>query len=108
MSSQVSTVDFESFVQFEIDKLGVSFDVILQEVSDAITPVWPLKDYVAVNPYFGLANRNFNVGSCFPTRLFSLRYGSCPSLIYAAEYRAGQIDEHDVTEALSEIVGRDT
>ena len=31
------------------------FDDLIQEVSDVIAPVWPLKDYVAVNPYAGVS-----------------------------------------------------
>ena len=32
---------------------------VLHSVSTAIAPVWPLKDYVAVNPYMGLSDRSF-------------------------------------------------
>lgn len=40
------------------------FDDLIQEVSDVIAPVWPLKDYVAVNPYAGVSERPFMEARC--------------------------------------------
>ncbi len=53
-------------------KPRVNFDLVLKEVSEVIAPVWPLKDYVAVNPYFGLADKPFLSARSF-LRLLGLR-----------------------------------
>lgn len=32
---------------------------VIQSVTELVSPVWPLQDYVAVNPYMGLSDRSF-------------------------------------------------
>ena len=34
-------------------------DEAVQSVQDLVSPVWPLRDYVAVNPYAGLSDLKF-------------------------------------------------
>ena len=102
MWSQTSTVELDSSNQSDAEKLSIKFDLVMQEVSDTIAPVWPLKDYVAVNPYFGLADRGF-----MSARAFLSVFSACETLMplgyYAAEYRAGHLTQADVVEALGEI-----
>lgn len=37
----------------------VTLEEVLNEVRDIVPPVWPLADYVAVNPFFGLSQQKF-------------------------------------------------
>ncbi len=53
-----------SFQPSEASRLHLNFDLdhvesVLKQVQERITPVWPLKDYVAVNPYAGFADQKF-------------------------------------------------
>lgn len=102
MCSQMSMVELDGSDQSDAESLSLKVDVILREVSDVIAPVWPLKDYVAVNPYFGLADRSFMSARAF-LRVFSACETLMPLGYYAAEYRAGRFGEADVAEALNEI-----
>ena len=43
----------------QMEATDVSFDEILADVERILSPVWPLNDYVAVNPYMGLADQKF-------------------------------------------------
>jgi len=38
---------------------AISWDAILEPALAVIPPLWPLEDYVAVNPFLGLADRQF-------------------------------------------------
>ena len=102
MFTQTSAVELDSSNSSDAEKLSIKFDLVLQEVSDTIAPVWPLKDYVAVNPYFGLADRGFMSARAF-LRVFSACETLMPIGYYAAEYRAGHLTQADVAQALGEI-----
>lgn len=74
----------------------------IQSVSDAIAPVWPLKDYVAVNPYLGLADRPF-----LSARKLLQSVSDCevlmPLAYYKTKYNQGAFDESDVQGAVAEL-----
>ncbi len=80
----------------------VKLDNVLEEVAGYVVPVWPLKDYVAVNPYFGLADRSF-----MSARNFLRAFSDCETLMplpyYAAQWHAGRITQADIEAALGEI-----
>ncbi|MBN69259.1 MAG: DUF2309 domain-containing protein [Gimesia sp.] len=74
----------------------------LQSVHQCIAPVWPLKDYVAVNPYHGITDRSFlNVRKYL--RIFSDSETLMPLTHYAAAFRAGQFELSDIESALAEL-----
>ncbi len=64
---------------------------LLKRVQQSVTPVWPLKDYVAVNPYASLGDMEF-----MEARAHLRSFSGCemlPSLsVLAEEYRQGRID----------------
>ncbi len=76
---------------------------ILKDVSDTISPVFPLKDYVAVNPFFGMSGRTF-LGARAYLRVFSECELLMPLSYYAEQYRAGRFHAHDIEQALQEIL----
>ncbi len=82
--------------------LSEQFGEILKEVSDVIAPVWPLKDYVAVNPYFGINQRRF-----FDARAFLKVFSDCEMLMpisyYAEQFQQAAFDCADIAIATSEL-----
>ena len=74
-------------------------DDLLAEVAESIPPVWPLKDYVAVNPYLGLTQRPFLEARSF-LRLFS----DCETLM-PLEYFAQHTDGFLIAEADLQLRG---
>ncbi len=87
-----------SMTQFSMTQ----FDSVLQEVSQVLSPVWPLKDYVAVNPYFGLANRTFMSARSY-LQVFSKCETLMPFQYFAEQFRSGALAQQDIEEALTEV-----
>ncbi len=74
----------------------------LSEVADVIAPVWPLRDYVAVNPYAGIIHRTF-----LDARAFLKVFSDCDNLMpieyYAAEFQCGHFSIADIDSAIDEL-----
>lgn len=68
---------------------------VVQQVAEVIAPVWPLQDYVAVNPYAGLSTRSF-----MDARKFLQTFSDCETLMplthYAAQYQQGRFGLGDI------------
>lgn len=83
-----------------------SLEDVLDRVRETIAPVWPLKDYVAVNPYCGLAERPF-----LNARHFMQAFSDCELLMpleyFAEQYFRGRFGPGDIQAALDEQA-RDT
>ncbi len=79
---------------------------VLIEVVSVIAPVWPLEDYVAVNPYAGLSRRSF-----LDARTFLRNYSDCEMLMpieyYANEFERGAFVESDIESAMAELAAVD-
>ncbi len=75
---------------------------ILDRVHGTIAPVWPLKDYVAINPYAGISQRRFLHARRLlrslsdSETLMSLDY-------YAQQYRRGSLELRDIELAIEEM-----
>ncbi|WP_445367046.1 YbcC family protein [Methylomonas sp. BW4-1] len=75
---------------------------ILAAVESACTriaPLWPLQQFVAVNPFLGLRERDFADACEFSTRMGQGEMLMPPSF-YAEQYRLGNIQEADISQAL--------
>ena len=76
---------------------------IVEQVAEKIAPVWPLKDYVAVNPYEGYAahpflNARHSIRSVSDLEtLMSLDY-------YREQFADGLMKKSDIDEAIDELV----
>lgn len=96
-----NTLNVPSSVEFESAALSAQLEEVLSDVVDVVAPVWPLKDYVAVNPYAGVANRSF-----LKAREFLRQFSNCETLMpieyYASEFRRGQFKLIDIETALAE------
>ncbi len=105
MNSHLTEIVRDDHHRSDVANTRVKFDLILKEVADIVAPVWPLKDYVAVNPYFGLANRNFMSARAF-LRVFSACETLMPLSYYAGEWQAGRITRSDIETALGNCPGQ--
>lgn len=78
-----------------------SLETVLAEVREAIPPLWPLRDFVAVNPFLGMAHLPF-----LEARRNLRRFRDAEMLMPAAYYRdllaQGDLQSTDIEEALVE------
>ncbi|TWU55335.1 DUF2309 domain-containing protein [Rubripirellula reticaptiva] len=94
----------ETFVPPAYDSPHVARQIsdLIAEVSEVIAPVWPLKDYVAVNPYAGISHRSF-----MDARAFLKVFSDCETLMplehYAAEFHQGNFTIADIESAITEL-----
>ncbi|QDV64207.1 YbcC family protein [Crateriforma conspicua] len=78
------------------------FRDLVQRIFDVIAPVWPLDDYVAVNPYVGISERRFLNARGF-LRVFSESETLMPLQYYADLFRDGQVGRQAIADALDEL-----
>ncbi len=90
----------KSTARHAADSTSDHLDHVLQEVSSAIAPVWPLKDYVAVNPFKGQSHRHFlDVHQQFHSLGIDILM---PLDFYRRQYQLGGITIADIKTALKE------
>lgn len=81
---------------------GFSIQDALAEVAGAIAPVWPLRDYVAVNPYAGISSQRF-----LDARRFLQSFSDCELLMpleyYAAPFGEQLFSRTDIRSAIAEL-----
>lgn len=75
----------------------------LEQVGARIAPVWPLKDYVAVNPYAGLADEKFLAAKNSLQAVSDLEM-LMPMNYYRQEFDAGTFSKTDIDAAVDELV----
>ncbi|MFW5679210.1 MAG: YbcC family protein [Pseudomonadota bacterium] len=74
----------------------------LDRAGRKVAPVWPLAHFVAVNPYFGIADRTFAEGALTMARAAGART-TMDRAFYAEALRAGRITDVDLEAALAEL-----
>ncbi len=81
--------------------LGHVLDVAIAAACKRIPPLWPLRHFVAVNPYLGFTGQPFHQAAGEIDRIFH-----APSLLpletYRDRYRSGRILDADIRTALRE------
>ncbi len=83
---------------------GLSDARLSQDVESAcrrIAPLWPLKNFVAVNPYFGLVDMDFRDADKHLGRILG-RGLTMPRAYYRERLAEGRIRQEDLEEALEE------
>lgn len=82
-----------------------SFEIgeLIGRVGDRISPVWPLSDYVAVNPYKGFADHEF-LNARHALRLVSDIETLMPVDYYREQFAAGTLTRDDISAAVDELV----
>lgn len=82
----------------EMTLLGDAID----HVTKTITAVWPLRDYVAVNPYGGVTDHSF--ADCRSVlRRFSDLETLMPLAYYAKRYSVGDLTQEHIAAAIAEL-----
>ena len=102
--STAQTTSKHAFVPppYETPHVVRQFEEMMAEVSEVIAPVWPLKDYVAVNPYAGITQRPF-----MDARAFMKVFSDCETLMpvehYADQFQQGHFTRGDIELAITEL-----
>lgn len=71
-----------------------------REACQRLAPLWPLQNFVAVNPFLGLSDRSF-VDSCELIRRVTPGGMQMPLSFYAEKYHAAEIRSEDLKTALT-------
>ncbi len=79
---------------------------VLERVRKKVAPVWPLKDYVAVNPYLGFSDRKF-LAARSELRSVSDIESLMDAGYYRQQYAAGTFLKADINTAIDELVADD-
>jgi uncharacterized protein YbcC (UPF0753/DUF2309 family) len=75
---------------------------ILEDVASVVAPVWPLRDYVAVNPYGGLSDLGFLDARTF-LKSISDSETLLPLSYYAKLFQDGKLTTSDLSQAYAEF-----
>ncbi|MFL5333348.1 MAG: putative inorganic carbon transporter subunit DabA, partial [Geminicoccaceae bacterium] len=75
-------------------------DAAIARACRKIAPLWPLKHFVAVNPFLGFADRSF-AATCAMLRRVARVDMLMPRVFYRQALEAGLIDDVDLTAALA-------
>ncbi|MBL6705409.1 MAG: DUF2309 domain-containing protein [Planctomycetaceae bacterium] len=99
-SSEVSTL--LPFPNAGEEDQAIELRELLQKVEETIAPVWPLKDFVAVNPFLGMTSRSF-----LKARRFLKLFSDCETLMpidfYRSRLATGKLTSDDIQTALAEL-----
>ncbi|TSE20444.1 hypothetical protein Talka_00790 [Tepidimonas alkaliphilus] len=71
----------------------------VEAACNRIAPLWPLKHFVAVNPFFGFSDMTFQQASDTLARI-TCRSLYMPRAYYREQYRSGRITPEDVVQAI--------
>ena len=82
-------------------RIGLSS--VLRSVSRTIAPLWPLADYVAVNPFLGLADRDWLAARRF-LRSFAAVETLMPFSYYRNQFEQQQFTIEDLEAAIDELL----
>jgi len=84
-------------------ELSNDLPAVLQRVAGKIAPLWPLRDYIAVNPYQGFVDQDWLVA-----RQRLLSHSECEILMPLTHYREvwakGLISKSDILSAMDELL----
>ena len=104
LDSHLSLPSFHgNFSADGIENFNDFVEVAVNGVLEKLAAVWPLKDYVAVNPYIGFSDEKFlDARSTLKTvsDFETLMSGS----YFKARYEAGVFDRSDIDTAIDELV----
>lgn len=102
-STQLSTKG-QSFAPPAYDTPHVfrQIEEIVDRVNGVVSRVWPLRDYVAINPYAGITDRPFSDARAF-MQVFSDCELLMPADYYSAQYSKGRFTADDIRSALTEL-----
>ena len=101
--STVSTQGTRSLVTRFNERTAEDVERVIESVKNSIAPVWPLRDFVAVNPYGGLADQKF-----LDARARLQALSDCETLMpvayYQVRFKAGHFGLGELGQAIDEMV----
>ena len=74
---------------------------MLNDVRETIAPLWPLRDFVAVNPFVGLSKHKF-LNARAELRRVRKAEMIMPASHYRGLFESGQIDVDDLEQAIEQ------
>jgi len=80
------------------DKIAI--ETAIARACDKIAPLWPLKHFVAVNPFLGFAGQSF-ASTCATLRRVAGIDMLMPRAFYRHALAAGEIEDRDLETALA-------
>lgn len=81
------------------DLVEKSLEVLMKEACSKIAPVWPLENFVAVNPYSGLLNKKFNTVANDLKSAADIKM-TLPKSFYLNKISKGKITNEDIATVL--------
>jgi len=81
----------------------INKESVMKAVHDAckkVAPVWPLENFVAVNPYLGLSNKSFNSAAQELSKAADIQM-TLPIGFYLEKIEEGIIRKDDISQALA-------
>ena len=93
----------DSKAYHELHEACASLQNVMESVRQKIALVWPLKDYVAVNPYAGYADQEFLNARASLRRVSDLEL-LMPVAYYREQFAAGALCRADIESAVDEMV----
>lgn len=85
--------------QQHIDKVGIK--TILKKGTEKIAPLWSLENFVAVNPYLGMAGKSFEEAMGFLSNSGNVK-ATLPQSFYIKALDKGTITKKDLAQALKQ------
>ncbi len=79
-------------------------DKAASEAGARIAPLWPLSNFVAVNPLLGVAGQTLSGSARTMAKAFGARL-TMPRAYYASLLDAGRIQDRDIAGAIAELAG---
>lgn len=77
------------------DPHAASTEAMVEAACAQVPPLWPLRHFVAVNPYLGLTHRSFEDAMDHAARVFDAP-GFMPQAYYSQAYAEGRFDRKDL------------
>jgi len=81
--------------------LSAAVEAAARRATRRVAPLWPLRHFVAVNPFLGLADMSFEEAARVLPRAAGSRL-TMPRSFYAEALRSGRMDDRHLAEALAE------
>jgi uncharacterized protein len=104
MDTEAVVVDTQAPMTTGAGSTTINTEIVAAAVDRAgrrIAPLWPLRNFVAVNPYLGLADHTFEAAAQLLGRQAGART-TAPRSFYAKAIREGRITDADLEAALRE------
>ena len=96
--------DTESQGQEDLTRLLHAVDKAASQAGSRIAPLWPLTNFVAVNPLLGVAGQTLSASAHTMARAMGARL-TMPRAYYASLLESGQIEDRDIAGAIAELAG---